>query len=107
MCPAGRTPAQDPFLQVVDIQRCTRGTELDAITGVQSMDSMASGGPMLSALTTTFFAATTLAGLPALPDPVQASDVSLSINDGGDFRPGDRVNIEVEVGDDGHLVVFR
>lgn len=62
---------------------------------------------MLTALTTTLFAAAAMTGLPALPEPVQASDVRLFVNDGGDFRPGDRVNIEVEVGRDGNLVVFR
>lgn len=49
--------------------------------------------------------AMTLAGTSG-PAP-QAPSVRINLNGGGDYRPGDRVSVEVETGEDGYLVVFR
>ena len=54
------------------------------------------------ALTATLLAAT----LATAPGP-QAPGVRLNLSGGGDYRPGDRVTVEVETGEDGYLVVFR
>jgi hypothetical protein len=56
------------------------------------------------ALTATVLAAT-LVGAPS-PLP-QAPGVRVTLNGGGDYRPGDRVTVEVETGEDGYLMVFR
>ena len=52
------------------------------------------------ALTATLLAAA-MAGSPSDPVDGRAAGIQLSINSGGDFTPGDRVNVEVDVGDDG------
>jgi hypothetical protein len=56
------------------------------------------------ALTAALLAAT-LVGAPS-PTP-QAPGVRINLNGGGDYRPGDRVSVEIETGEDGYLVVFR
>ena len=48
------------------------------------------------ALTATLLAAT----LVGAPGP-QAPSVRINLNGGGDYRPGDRVTVEVETGEDG------
>ncbi len=62
---------------------------------------------MLTALTTSLLAALALPGQPVPTAPQTASAIRLSINEGGDFQPGDRVNVGVEIGEDGYLLVFR
>jgi hypothetical protein len=45
----------------------------------------------------------------AVPLSISSSsaDLRLTINGGGDYRPGDRVRVQVEPAEDGYLVVFR
>ena len=50
------------------------------------------------------FLATAVATGPTVPP---GAGVRLSLNAGGDYRPGDRVSVEVEPDEDGYLVVFR
>jgi hypothetical protein len=56
------------------------------------------------ALSSILFAATVMATPPATPPQ---AGVRINLNSGGDYRPGDRVSVEVETDDDGYLVVFR
>src|SRR5690606_33405770 len=57
--------------------------------------------PALNAL---FLAAALTAPVSGAGDPERAIAIHLN---GGDYRPGDRVQVEVEPGDDGYLLVLR
>ena len=47
-------------------------------------------------------AAPTVSVAPSLQAPLR-----ITLNNGGDFTPGDRVRVQVESGEDGYLIVFR
>ncbi len=60
---------------------------------------------MLAALAT--LAALTVAGGPAAPARASGDPIRINLNGGGDYQPGDAVKAQVQVAEDGYLIVFR
>jgi hypothetical protein len=93
------------------LQQDDDGTELVTFSNVWLYQSRRlSGGFQMFAL----LAAVTLAGLSGVPvaasinGPVAESpQLRITINGNGDYRPGERVRVQVESAEDGYLIVFR